>query len=465
MIPIITFLFQTGFTSAKNMLLPLVFLALLLDSAFIAVWYIVGSLLGNSTVKAGARDEFYQLIGTAVLIAIVLGSVYVIASTYISILNGTKLLNTNAVSTMCNDISQYESSSNSYSLGILESYLSGNPSSKLNGLCSMVSLGSNPSLTEQLDYPLAATTVVVANLTNQSVVDYNGAFLFDAWVGFLSDLSPQVNVCVFPGWVSPCVIPLYGELLVPDLLLHVQFTPYDGYSMVYKLLTPLGTLMTTAVEFFVAQLSINMIALYIWPLLIFFGLILRSVFFTRRLGGLLIAVALGFLIFLPAVYSMEYLALSTSSANYNSAFGYSTLTTIPSSGVPSSTSTYVLNFFVMPSVQKALNHFGCLPPANNLVDGEAGDIAVLLVPFYSVGAGLYSAAASGNVAPYFYLPYSCSPNNIMPATYMLFQIYGIMGITAYFLPLINLLITISAIIGISSLLGGDTELAGLARLV
>ncbi|MGC8651648.1 MAG: hypothetical protein ACP5UH_00120 [Candidatus Micrarchaeia archaeon] len=464
MIPISMFLFNAGFTSVKSMLMPLVLMALLLDSAFIALWYIIGALLGNPTVKAGATNEFYQLIGTAILIAIVVGSAYVIASTYISILNSTKLMNSNAITTMCNNINGYESTT-SNPFNILGAYLGGNPSTGFSGLCSMVNLGSSPSLTAQLDYPLAATSVIMANLTNQSVADYNGAFLFDAWIGFLSKLSPQVNVCVYPGWVSPCVIPLYGTLSVPDFLLHVQFTPFSGYSMIYRLLTPLGTLMTTAVESFVAQLSINVIAIDVWPFLIFFGLLLRSVFFTRKIGGLLIAAALGFLVFLPAIYAMEYLSLANSSAYYNTAFGYSTVTSIPSNSVSSSTSTYTLNFFAMPSVQQALGHLGCMPPGDNLLEGEAEDVGVLLIPFYSVGAGLLSAAESGNVAPYFYLPAMCPPSSVMPATYMLFQIYGIMGVTAYFLPLINLMVTLSAVLGVSSLLGGDTELAGLARLV
>ncbi|MGC8647281.1 MAG: hypothetical protein ACP5SA_00470 [Candidatus Micrarchaeia archaeon] len=457
------FLLQTSFSSVKAALEPLVIIALLLDSAFIAIWYLIGALLGNSTVKAGARDEFYQLIGTAILIAIVIAAMYIIANTYISMLNSTKLMSSSAISTMCSNLQNYEKSG-AHPFSVLNAYLNGGEN--FAGLCNMVnSVSTSSSLTAQLNYPLAATSVIIANLTNQTVNDYNTAFLFDAWVGFLSKLSPQINVCVYPGYVSPCMIPLYGTLQPPIFLLHTQFTPYAGYSMIYKLLTPLGTLMTTAIEFFVAQLSINVIAIYIWPYLIFFGLLFRSVFFTRRLGGLLIAAAIGAVVFLPAIYSLEYLTLANTTPAYNVTYGYSTSTSIVLQKSPTSASFYTLNFFALPNLTEALNYYSCLPPGGNLLEGEFEDIGVLLIPFYTVVGVIISDVSSGSVIPNLALPAYCSPNNVLPATYMLFNAYGIMGITAYLLPLINLLITLSAIIGLSALLGGDTELAGLARLV
>ncbi|MGC8669647.1 MAG: hypothetical protein ACP5TL_00650 [Candidatus Micrarchaeia archaeon] len=466
MIPIEMFLFlSSSFTTAKSLLMPLVVVALMLDSAFIAIWYLIGTALGNSTVKAGARDEFYQLIGTVLLIAIVLGILYVIASSYISILNSTALMNSNTMYTLCQNV---ESLPKSLSLNIVHDFLAGN--SKFEGLCNIVKAGSlspqnQPTVTEELDYPLAASSVIVASLTDQSVREYNAAFLFDAFVGYLSKLSPQINVCVYPGWLSPCIIPLYGAMQSPDFLLHVAFTPYSGYSFIYKLLTPLGTLMTTAIEFFVAQLSINVIALYIWPYLIFLGLLFRSVFFTRKLGGLLIATAIGVILFYPTIYSIEYISLSKSTSYYNSTYGYNTVTNIPNSASSSINTYYTLNFFSLPDLTAAISHYGCMPLGGNLISADTADSIVLLIPFYSIAAGVISAIESGSVVPNFYLPSTCSPSNIMPVTFMLFEAYSIMGVTAYFLPIINLLITLTAIIGLSGLLGGDTELAGLAKLI
>ncbi len=464
------FMLLTSFSSVKASLFPLVILALVIDSAFIAIWYIAGSLLGNSTVKAGARDEFYQLIGTALLIGIVIATMYFVASAFISIYNATSLMSSTAIYQMCSNILSNTIQSNGYTTNGLQLnyyYLKG--SQVFPGLCTMVqNVNSGSTLTTRLDYPLSATTIIIANLTNQAVEDYQASFEFDALIGFLSKLSPQINVCASAGsYFGPCFIPLLGTLVPPDILLHVQFSPYAGYSFIYKILTPFGTLLTTAIEFYAAQLSTNVIALYMWPYLIFFGLILRSVFLTRKLGGLLIAAAIGIIIFFPAIYSIEYLTLANINPSYNEVYGYSTATSLPYSvnSKGQITSTYTLNFFVMPNLQKVIGAYNCLPADNSIMIAEGEDIGVLLIPFYSIAAGLISVIESGSVVPNFILPSSCPPYDVMPVTYAIFQSYGIMGITAYFLPIINLMITITAIIGVSSLLGGDTELAGISRLV
>ena len=49
--------------------------------------------------------------------------------------------------------------------------------------------------------------------------------------------------------------------------------------------------------------------------------------------------------------------------------------------------------------------------------------------------------------------------------FMIMNAYGIIGIPAYWLPIMNLVITLSGIIGLSGLLGGDTSMAGLGNLV
>jgi hypothetical protein len=59
----------------------------------------------------------------------------------------------------------------------------------------------------------------------------------------------------------------------------------------------------------------------------------------------------------------------------------------------------------------------------------------------------------------------CTPPEAEAMLFSLVNSYGMYGINAYFLPILDLLITISAIIGLSGLLGGDTELAGLSKLI
>ena len=65
----------------------------------------------------------------------------------------------------------------------------------------------------------------------------------------------------------------------------------------------------------------------------------------------------------------------------------------------------------------------------------------------------------------FYLPSYCPPAAAVDTLYTLMDEYGVISVSAYFLPIINILIVLTGIIGLSGLLGGDTQLAGLSRLV
>ena len=62
-------------------------------------------------------------------------------------------------------------------------------------------------------------------------------------------------------------------------------------------------------------------------------------------------------------------------------------------------------------------------------------------------------------------PIDCNRDQSLNLLYDFMRIYGVDGIAAYFLPLINILVVLTGIIGLSGVLGGDTALAGLSRLV
>ena len=195
--------------NASAQLMPLVFVALLLDAAIVAIWYYLGVLLNNNRVKGSAKGEFYQFIGTVIMIGMIIGTLVMLSSLYYSILGVTKLMNPSAISTMCTNI---ESTAQLNLIGSTNSLLSGPPSSTgtatFPGLCSLVGSGSSSSLTNKLDYPLSASAVIVANLTNQTVNNYNSSFTIDAWLGFLSQLRPVFGFCFDePPLAIGCQIP------------------------------------------------------------------------------------------------------------------------------------------------------------------------------------------------------------------------------------------------------------------
>ena len=105
-----------------------------------------------------------------------------------------------------------------------------------------------------------------------------------------------------------------------------------------------------------------------------------------------------------------------------------------------------------------------------LIPAEAADIFYLLNPITNVGSGLLqllkapSSISSGQSNPYF-LPADRPPTGAVATTMEMLNAYGIMGVTSYFLPIINLVMTLSAIIGMSGLLGGVRRSKGLSRFI
>jgi len=470
-----------SFSTQQGALLPLVFAALLVDAMIVTIWYVLGLVINNSTVKSSAIGELWQFFGNAILIGVIIFALITFSSLFHTLLSNSSLLSDSAVVSLCNNVQSAASSS-----GTPISLLSGE-STGGNGLsyifCNTVSGAATDPTTTSIDFPLAAAGVVLENLTLQSVVNLNSLFVIDSYVGFLSRLSPTFSICISGLTVEPltCFFPLPPPLPPPFLVLSFSATPYAGLAMVYRGFGSLGTLLTTAIESFVIQLTLVTIFLYAWPFLLFIGLILRSTFFTRKIGGLLIAVAIGIVFFYPLIFAIQYLTLghglgyvpsyspsniiATSQNSVSSIYGFNGINTNPITALPG----YNLNFYIMPSMENIANSYGCYPPlgdSTGALTAETADIAFQLVPFISVGEIVTSAYTSyASHYPTLLLPYQCSPNQAEGMLFALVNSYGVYGITAYLLPLMDIIITTAAIIGLSGILGGDISLAGLGRLV
>jgi hypothetical protein len=236
--------------------------------------------------------------------------------------------------------------------------------------------------------------------------------------------------------------------------------------------------------------------------------VLRSTFITRKLGGLLIAIVLAGLIIYPMVFSLQYLSLGNgyianpvssstgavaTTFNYTTAnaYGFNALTSIPGVNSAVNNGNYILNFYVEPNVKAIAQADNCWPGqtsiatkgliaglslgtgiglptgATGLFSAEIYDLAYLLVPVAPI---LKLASLIGNAVGYgsassFPLPYSCVPSDALNTFFALLNSYGIIGIDSYLLPIINIIVTLSSVVGLSQLFGGDTSLAGLSRLV
>lgn len=456
--------FDVSFVPVQNWLMPLVLLALLIDTFIVAIWYLVGVLLNNPGVRASARSEFYQLIGTAVLIMLVVFVVYLFAFIFIQTFSSDAALGTAVISGMCTNLAQNSQ------IGFVGSAL-GLPTN----VCAITSTPNQYGVTTEIEYPLAATTVITANLADQVGHGLQSIFLVDAYLGFLSELQPTSSICIQtpqPLTLSPCMpIPnVKGFILYQIRWIN---TPFQGLDLLFKGYNNFDVFVSTALGSFIAQLLFLNIFLSIWPYLIFVGLLLRVTVFTRKVGGLLIAVAIGAVIFYPTIFAMEYLTINNYLYNnYGSPTG--AIPTINACGY-----TFTPTFFTFPDIASIAQACQCWPPDGSLLKAEVVDIGELQfppVPIYNYLDKLATLIASGasqsdvqssftNPTSYPGLSYQCAGSAAQNTLFYAVQGFGAMGVVGYFLPIINILITLAAIRMLSGLMGGDTELGGLARLI
>ena len=204
--------------------------------------------------------------------------------------------------------------------------------------------------------------------------------------------------------------------------------------------------------------------------------------------------AIGAVFFYPLIFSIQYLTLGQGLGNVpvyspsdiirtlpnsiSTAYGYNGLTTLTLTSMAGSCGpsqywnvcgAYTPNFYVFPSIAAIANSNGCWPPDGQdvgAIGAEAADIATQLVPFLSL-AELSQALIGGFVGSYplLLVPFQCLPYSAESTLFTIINAYGVYGTAGYLLPILNIMITLSAIIGLSDILGGDTDLAGLAKLV
>ncbi len=513
MIPFIPLMFVTNFSAVQSQFLPLVMVALLLDSTIISVWYLIGVLISSEKFKRSAKSEFYQLVGTAVLTMIIITSLGTFNTIFTNSVSGT-IFGSQTISQLCTNI---ESTSN---LGLLRSgtpysFLAGisnagadGQGTTFQGLCSYVSAQNrDPSFTSNFDYPLAATGVVIANLTNQTAANLQNFFIISSYIGYQANMKPMVGFCLqdLPDPAGPCQLPFTdpvpGQGQLVALNINATYQPFAGYNLPLSSMSTVGELLSLSLEMFMAQLTITSMLLYAWPFLLFIGLVLRATPFTRKIGGLFIAIAIGAIFFYPTVFAIEYInlgkgipgILSDSTTSIPSIYGfnsvtYNALTTLSGSNPLVGGYLYIPNFYVQPNLEKIAQVNDCWPgieglnpvnlypslttPSFALVSAYVSDSAWMVIPFTNVvqiilpllrGSGSIPSHLS---IPMGFFPDICSnPTHVENLAFSVINAYGLIGVSTYFLPILNLIITLSAIIGLSGLLGGDTELAGLAKLV
>lgn len=188
--------------------------------------------------------------------------------------------------------------------------------------------------------------------------------------------------------------------------------PYTGQSIIYTSLGTCFDLMTkTMVALKFQEMSLLYVQNGIFPILLISGIIMRSVWFLRKLGGLLIAIAIGVYTLLPLLYVLCWYTVDTGT--------------------------------VMLDVSTDMLPMGEARPSvlvwktNNL--GSEFKPEEILFTSYD------------------------SNNNVK--TRGLLDTTSALLVPALAIPLLNVLVTVAFIRALSVSLGGDMELAGLTKLI
>ena len=91
-VPLFLLSAPTSFATAEANVLPIILAAMLLDVAIVAIWYFIGVLLTNDGVREAAKGEYYQFLGTAFLVVILLWGITAYSGITYGILGSTRLL-------------------------------------------------------------------------------------------------------------------------------------------------------------------------------------------------------------------------------------------------------------------------------------------------------------------------------------------------------------------------------------
>ncbi len=268
--------------------LPVVFIGIVLGFLIVSVHYILGTALQNKKVTSSAVGELAQVIGAAVVAVIVIGILYFVGTSEFSFVS---LISPSSVSLLC---TQFSSSS--------VNFLSGAPTNTICDSASSVLSGTG-GITDSLDYGLFSSYAIVANITNQAANNLNSMYIFEGWIGFLSKFTSITEICE-PA--QDCWLPYAPRAFG----LNISYSPLAGYASLSTVTAPLEAEASLTFYLLFMQMFVILMLLYAWPYLLAAGLIMKATFFTRRLGGLLMAMALSAVLILPLMYVLEYTAFS-----------------------------------------------------------------------------------------------------------------------------------------------------------
>ncbi len=210
------------------------------------------------------------------------------------------------------------------------------------------------------------------------------------------------------------------------------------------------------------------LVVFLWPYIFGIGLLLRSFIYTKKIGGLIIAITIGLVLILPTINIIEYDSFTNGNLQ---PIGANTLPNLNIYEDNVNTGNIIvfnaINPYILPNVTQVINYYGCYPIFNNIYAQELIDAGLFLVPIswifglISILVGTSTTITLPNIGVF-----ACQyPNNALNAVYALMNVYGYTSVAGFLLPILNFIIVLSAVMGLSGLIGGETDLGLLSRLI
>jgi hypothetical protein len=139
-----------------------------------------------------------------------------------------------------------------------------------------------------------------------------------------------------------------------------------------------------------------------------------------------------------------------------------------------------LSLYSFPDASNFIGFYSCYPSETTILPTEAQILTASLVSnaalpvtgIMSLFANNFAVGSSNGIVDFFLKPsggVSCmsqlAPHNIIAALTALINMYGIISVAGFIIPILNALVLLSAMTGISSLIGGETTIIGLSRFL
>lgn len=304
--------------------LPVIGAAATLAISLTTMYYFIGVLLNNNKIKGTALTEVQQAIGTVILVMLILALMFMIGSatslSYSTALSAGPNPVTSQISSICNNVLSHSQVSFLNSSATSINYPKDPPPGVPNyptlpeptsAVCSIVNGNSRlDPFTSNLDYGLAGSYVIVANLTNQSIEELNSVYNYDSVMFFLRSIQSYATVCE-PSW---CAIPAVGALQPREAETTLYYNLYKGYVFHRTIMPTIATQANLSIYLYMSQLALILILLVTWPYLLAAGILLRTFGLTRRAGGLIIAGVIVGTIIYPTLFLFQYSALNNLNA-------------------------------------------------------------------------------------------------------------------------------------------------------